>query len=79
MLTEDTHCPGLQRMGQAEICRRLQVVESYSWKNQDWSRHGHTFVSEDHGVMCIEILAPTDTQMVDAAWVQILQEVKSSL
>ena len=25
-----------------EICRRFQVIGSLSWKNRNWSRHGHT-------------------------------------
>ena len=36
------HCTSLQRFWQTEICRRFQAIESYSWKNQHWSSHGHT-------------------------------------
>ena len=67
-------CTALQRIYQTEMYRRIEVVWSSSWE----SRIGpvlDALVSDDQGLMCIEIQVPTASLAVTSAWVRVSQGV----
>ena len=65
MLTGDT----LERLAHNSAIRDLSNVPDFLVKD--------TFVSEDHVLTCIEILVPTESLVVDTAWVREIEGLRN--
>ena len=71
---ENGFVPLCKEIYQTEMYRRIEVVWSFSCE----SRIGlvlDALVSDDQGLMCIEIQVPTASLAVNSAWVRVSQGV----
>ena len=68
LLTEHTLCQLVRKLTN-QICRRLQVMRVIPGRTHIGALL-HTFVLKDQGSMCVELLVPTASLMVETAWVR---------